>query len=251
MADGKDRLEPSRRRLVLDTLGIAVSATGFGFVYGLAARSAGLSPLEVLAMSLLVFAGGAQFAAIGYIQTGVAWPLIVLLTGFVNARHVLYASVLAPYLADQPRRMRAAMAHVLDDETFALSMAHFRRIGRADVTGYWIAGIGGTFVPWIAAGLLGATVAGDIPDPGRLGLDVIFPAAMAGLCLGLITGRAEVVGAIVGALGGVGVGLVLSPAAGVVAAGILGPSAGMLLKENDQTKPEVSDPSEARGASRR
>jgi hypothetical protein len=84
-----------------------------------------------------------------------------------------------------------------------------------------------------------------------LGLDVIFPAAMAGLCLGLITGRAEVVGAIVGALGGVGVGLVLSPAAGVVAAGILGPSAGMLLKENDQTKPEVSDPSEARGASRR
>jgi 4-azaleucine resistance transporter AzlC len=250
VADGKDQLQSSRRRLILDTVGIAVSAAGFGFVYGLAARAAGFSAFDVLAMSLLVFAGGAQFAAIGYIQTGASWPLIVLLTAFLNARHLLYASVLAPYLADQPRKMRAAMAHVLDDETFALSMAHFRRLGRADVTGYWIAGIGGTFVPWIAAGLLGATVAGDIPDPTRLGLDVIFPAAMAGLSLGLITGRAEFIGAVVGALSGVGVGIVFSPAAGVVAAGIFGPTVGMLFREDDQATPVLSDPNGARGASR-
>jgi predicted branched-subunit amino acid permease len=52
-------LRASRRRVVLDSLGIAVSAAGFGFVYGLAARSAGFSPIEASAMSLIVFAGAA------------------------------------------------------------------------------------------------------------------------------------------------------------------------------------------------
>ncbi len=52
-----ESLHSSRRRLIFDTLGIAVSASGFGLVYGLAARAAGLSVVEVAAMSALVFAG--------------------------------------------------------------------------------------------------------------------------------------------------------------------------------------------------
>ncbi len=48
--DTEQALKASRRRLVFDTLGIAVSAGGFGLVYGLAARSAGLSTAEVAAM---------------------------------------------------------------------------------------------------------------------------------------------------------------------------------------------------------
>lgn len=70
LRDGAETLRGSRRRLVFDTLGIAVSAGGFGLVYGLAARSAGLSTVEVAAMSALVFSGGALFAALGYIAAG-------------------------------------------------------------------------------------------------------------------------------------------------------------------------------------
>src|SRR5688572_19634629 len=44
----------------MDALGIAVAAIGFGFVYGLAAREAGFSPIEVFAMSTIVFGGGAR-----------------------------------------------------------------------------------------------------------------------------------------------------------------------------------------------
>ena len=40
------------------------------------------------------------------------------------------------------------MAHVLTDESFALSLVHFRRLGVADGRGYWIAAIGGVFIPW-------------------------------------------------------------------------------------------------------
>ena len=91
------------------------------------------------------------------------------------------------------------MAHVLTDEAFALAIAHFRRLGRADERGYWIAAIGSTFIPWNLATLAGVRLGGQIPDPARLGLDVIFPAAMVGLAVGLITGRRELVAAIVGA----------------------------------------------------
>jgi len=146
-----------------------------------------------------------------------------VLTAFVNARHFLYATVLAPYFADCSRVLRLAMAHLLDDETFALSLAHFRRIGQADVKGYWIAAIGGTFLPWTLATIVGVTIAGQIPDPRRAGLDVIFPAAMAGLAVGLVSGRSELVAAVVGAGVAVVVSLMWSPAAGILAGGLSGP----------------------------
>lgn len=218
----------SRRRLRLDGLGIIASVSGFGLVYGLAARAAGFSPLEASAMSVLVFAGAAQFAAIGYVLGGFSWLGVVLLTAFLNARHFLYGAALAPYLADRPRPVRALMAHVLTDEAFALSIAHFRRIGRGDPSGYWWAAIVTVFIPWNVATLVGVIVGGQIPDPTRYGLDVIFPAAMAGLAVGLIAGRRELVAAIVGAVVGVAVGLVWEPAAGIMAGGLLGPIAGLV-----------------------
>lgn len=89
-------LAASRRRLMVDGLGILVSAGGFGLVYGLTARTAGFSPVEAGAMSVLVFAGAAQFAAVGYVAGGFPWLAVVLLTGFLNARHFLYAAALAP-----------------------------------------------------------------------------------------------------------------------------------------------------------
>ena len=50
-AERSTPLEVSRRRVITEAAGIAVSAMGFGFVYGLAARDAGFSPIEAMAMS--------------------------------------------------------------------------------------------------------------------------------------------------------------------------------------------------------
>lgn len=230
VAPGRATLAESRRRLLLDSLGIMVSAGGFGLVYGLSARTAGFSPVEASAMSILVFAGASQFVAIGYVLGGLAWLEIVALTAFLNARHMLYAAALAPYLTDQPRWQRALMAHALTDEAFALAIAHFRRIGRADVRGYWMGAIISTFIPWNIATLVGVTIGSSIPEPERFGLDVIFPAAMGGLAIGLITGRRELVAAITGAVVGVGVGLAWDPSAGIIAGAVIGPLAGMAAR---------------------
>lgn len=198
-------------------------------MFGLSAAKAGFSVVEAMAMSVIVFAGAAQFAAVGYIASGLAWPGIIVLTALLNARHLLYSAALAPYLRDVPAARRAAMAHLLTDEAFALSISHFRRLGRADERGYWIAAVAVVFIPWNLATLAGVILGAQIPEPARLGIDIIFPAAMIGLAVGLMTGRRELVAAITGAGVAVVVSLLTSSAVGIVIGGLVGPVAGLLV----------------------
>ncbi len=221
--------------------GIVASAAGFGVVFGLTARGAGFSLVEAVAFSTIVFAGASQFAAAGMVAAGFGWPAIVLLTGLVNARHALYAAALAPWLRGQLRRERAVMAHVLTDEAFALSLLHFRRLGFADRRGYWLAAIGGVFIPWNIATLVGYLGGQVIPDPSVVGLDIVFPAAMAGLAVGLATGRREAVALAAGVAIAVAVGLLVDPRVGVVAGGLLGPAAGLAVPRRDRDVPEPDE----------
>jgi 4-azaleucine resistance transporter AzlC len=239
----------ARRRLLLDSAGIAVSAGAFGLVFGLAARNAGYSPLEASAMSTIVFAGAAQFAAVGYVAAGLPWPGIVLLTFFLNARHLLYSASLAPRLRHRPRLERAAMAHLLTDEAFALATAHFARLGRVDVRGYWIGAIVATFIPWNIATIAGALLGGVLPDPYRLGLDIVFPAAMLGLAAGLIAGRRDIVAAGAGAVIGVAASLAVGPGPGIIIGGLVGPLVAMALPAGGRaSRPGAGDPSAGSGA---
>jgi predicted branched-subunit amino acid permease len=67
-------------------------------------------------------------------------------------------------------------------------------------------------------------------DPARLGLDVVFPAAMGGLALTLATGRPEVAAALAGGTLAVAGGIVVGPAASIVVGGLLAPIAGILVE---------------------
>jgi 4-azaleucine resistance transporter AzlC len=223
----------ARRDLVLASLGFAASGVGFGLVYGLAAREAGFSVIEATSMSVFVLAGAAQFAAVGLIADGAGWPSIVLLTALLNARHLLYSAAMAPWLGGRSRLERAAMAHVLTDETFALSLAHFQRLGRVDVVGFWLAA-GFDSLSWpvfTAVGVIGGQL---IPDPARLGLDVVFPAAMGGLAVKLATDRPAIAAAIAGAALAVVGGIVVGPAISIVVGGFLAPIAGLLIEREGE-----------------
>ena len=108
-------------------------------------------------------------------------------------------------------------------------MAHFRRIGRTDERGYWISALVFTFLPWNLATLAGVVLGGQIPDPSRFGIDVIFPAAMIGMAVTLIAGRRELVAAMAAVAIGVPVALAISPAVGIVVGGLGGPAIGLLV----------------------
>ena len=156
-------------------------------------------------MSVIAFAGASQFAAVGYVAAGLPWLPIIVLTFFLNARHLLYSASLAPRLRARRRSsQRAAMAHVLTDEAFALAATHFHRVGRTDVPGLLDRrGARRCSSPGTSRRSPAYLLGGAIPDPAVFGLDMVFPAAMAGLAVGLMTGRREVVAAGAGAAIGV------------------------------------------------
>lgn len=231
-----------------DGLAIAAYALPVGLVFGLTALQARYSMLDVLANSTIVLAGGAQFAAAGLVKDGASWLAIAGVTALVNARHLLYSAAMAPYTARAPRRERAVMAHFLTDETFALALAHFRKIGRFDRRGYWMAAMA-IFVPWTVGSCLGYLVAGAV-DTNRLGLDVAFPAAMAGLSLGMVSGRRDVAAALGAVALAVPVGLVAGAAVGLVAGAVLGPFFGLAVPPSvneGSSAPEMPEPSAQAG----
>lgn len=233
-------LQQARRRLAVDMLGIIVSASAFGFVFGLSAAEHGhYSLIEAIAMSTLLFAGAAQFAGVSLVASGAPWPAIVLLTGLLNIRHVLYAAALAPWFQSVPRVKRVVAAHLLTDEAFALSLAHFRRLGRMDLGGYWMAGIISTFIPWNLATIAGFLGGQLIESPEKYGIDVVFPAAMAGLAVGLVTGRREVVAVAAGIAISLVVAIAWDPRIAVVVGGLLGPLAGLAMPGAAEPPPEA------------
>ena len=114
--------------------------------------------------------------------------------------------------------------------------------GVADRRGYWLAAIGGVFIPWNLATLLGYLGGQAVPDPRLLGLDVVFPAAMAGLAVGLATGRREVVALAAGVVDRRSSSASPSiPRVGVVAGGLLGPAVGLAVPRRDRDVPEPDE----------
>jgi predicted branched-subunit amino acid permease len=79
-------------------LPLLVGVSPFGMIYGVLALGAGISAGAAQAMSVIVFAGSAQFVITQLIGQGTPWGVIVLTAFVVNVRHVLYSVSIAPHL---------------------------------------------------------------------------------------------------------------------------------------------------------
>lgn len=162
----------------------------FGLAYAVLARSAGLSVLETQSLSVLVFAGSAQFSAVGLFGAGAAGLEIVLTTLLLNVRHVLYGIALGRTIPLAPRR-RPVAAYFLTDEAFGVAAASGTRS-----FGFLLGTELSLFATWNAATLCGALLGSAIPDPTELGLDLVFPLAFVALLVPLLRTRVELVVAV-------------------------------------------------------
>lgn len=97
----------------------------FGMLFGATAVEVGFGPAQATAMSVFIFAGAAQMAAVELLQADAVMP-VVLATAFVlNLRYVVYSASLAPSVRDLPLRWRAVMGYGLFDVNYALAAATF------------------------------------------------------------------------------------------------------------------------------
>ncbi len=163
----------------------------FGLAYAVTARDAGLSIVETQALSVLVFAGSAQVSAAGLFATGAGALSIVLTTLLLNVRHVLYGVSLTRAIPLTRSQVPAA-AYFLTDEAFGVTTAAGGRTFR-----FLLGTELSLFLTWNLATLVGAVSAAAIPDPERLGVDVVFPLAFLALLVPLVRGRIELVVALV------------------------------------------------------
>ena len=73
---------------------ICLGYVPIGMAFGVLAQKAGLTPLQIGLMSIMVFAGSAQFIAVSMLTGGASVPAIITTTFVVNLRHVLMSSAL-------------------------------------------------------------------------------------------------------------------------------------------------------------
>jgi 4-azaleucine resistance transporter AzlC len=145
-------------------------------------------------MSVLIFAGGAQFLAVGLLAAGN--PIAAVLAGLLlNARHLPFGLVVADTIG--PRwRDRLVGSHIMTDETVAFALAEPDPAARRKI--YWT--VGATlFVTWNTGVLLGALLGGATGDPDALGLDAAFPAGLIALILPSLRDRETRLAALTGA----------------------------------------------------
>ncbi len=152
---------------------ICLGYVPIGMAFGVLAQKAGLSPVQIGLMSILVFAGSSQFIAVSMLSAGASAPAIIATTFVVNLRHVLMSSALAVYLRAAHRGLLAVYAYGVTDESFAVNLPRFRarnwRLPQALVVNQaanltWFVstvagGIGGRFIPERALGIDYALIA--------------------------------------------------------------------------------------------
>jgi 4-azaleucine resistance transporter AzlC len=168
-------------------VGLLCAADGLvGLSFGAITVGAGLPVWLPVLLSLVVFAGAAQFVFVGILAAG-GNPLAAALTGLlVNARHVPFGFAVADVLSGS-RAARFAGSHLMVDETVAFALAERDPARRRAV--YWAVGTG-LFVCWNAGALLGAAGGGAVEDTDALGLDAAFPAVLLALVLPSLRERA-------------------------------------------------------------
>ncbi len=197
-----------------------------GVSFGATSVGGGLAWWVPVALSVLVFAGGSQIAAVGVVLAGGS-PLAAVLAGAVlNTRLLPYGFAVADVVgspdvagdagvAGDAACWRARVAviaarllagrwlrqlagtHVITDESVAFALRHSDPARRRSA--FWACGVG-LFVIWNLSVLLGVALGSTVRDTNAFGLDATFPAVMLALALPTLTSRSIRIAAGAGAV---------------------------------------------------
>ena len=139
--------------------------------FGVVAHQSGLPDFAAIAMSFVVFAGSAQFAAVAIIGAGGSLGAALIAAALMNSRFLAMGVALAPSLPGGPLR-RAAQGQAVVDASWAMAL---RSDGSFDR--YFLFGATAPqYLTWCLGTVIGVLGAGVIGNTDRFGLDAVFPA---------------------------------------------------------------------------
>ncbi|GHB56161.1 branched-chain amino acid ABC transporter permease [Streptomyces viridiviolaceus] len=191
---------------LLRDVGLVSVAGGIvGVSFGAIAVAGGLPVWVPVLMSLVVYAGSAQFSAVGVLLAG-GGPVAAAVTGLLlNTRTAAFSLAVAETIG-RGRVARLLGAHLVTDETVAFALAQPDPARRR--AAFWLSGVG-LFAVWNTGVLLGALAGSALGDTATYGLDAAFPAVLVALVLPALRGDAGLRRA---ALPGAALALAVTPA---------------------------------------
>ncbi len=166
----------------------AVLAQSFGVV----ATDVGVPAVAAVVMSAVVFAGSAQFAAIGILAAGGGIGAATAAAALMNSRFVPMGFALGPSL--QGSRLRRTLeGQAVVDSSWAMAANGDGSFDRLYLFGH----TGVQYVGWVLGTALGVVV--PALDARALGLDAVFPAFFLTILAGELRGGGRTGVALTGA----------------------------------------------------
>ena len=207
---------------------ICLGYIAIGLAFGVIAGKAGLRPLEIGLMSLLVYAGSSQFIAAAMIGDGAGFLPVVLTAFTVNLRHLLMSSSLSVHLQNLRSAWIGIFAYGVTDESFALNMARFR-----EGNWNWRAAIvvnQTTNLTWIASTIAGG-IGGQFIPAGVFGLDYALIAMFLCLLVFQLERRLHIIVALISGMLAVVIALHVPGNYHIIAASVVAATAGLGLRK--------------------
>lgn len=206
---------------------ICLGYVPIGMAFGVLAQKAGLSAVQIGLMSIMVFAGSAQFIAVSMMTAGASVPAVIATTFVVNLRHLLMSSALAVYLGGAHRGLLALYAYGVTDESFAVNLPRFNTgswsLSRALVVNH------AANLTWFFSTVAGGIGGSFIPE-GALGIDYALIAMFICLLVYQIKHLVHILTSVIAGLTAVGLALIIPGNTYIIIASVTAATAGVIVQ---------------------
>jgi 4-azaleucine resistance transporter AzlC len=213
------RTSPAARAGARAAVPFALAGFVVAVSFGISARAAGMPAAAAIAMSAIVYAGSAQFAAVAILAQGGSVLAAVLAAVLMNARYVAMGLALGPSLKGGPVR-RALEGQTVVDASWAMANRGNGRFDRHTLFG----STAPQYVTWQTGTIIGVIAGGALLGPHgamALGIDVVFPAFFLALLVNELRDAEATAVAIGGAITAVVLGLLAPAGVGILAASLI------------------------------
>jgi 4-azaleucine resistance transporter AzlC len=216
---------------VVDILPLALATVPWGVLCGSLAINVGLTPLQAQLMSLLVFAGAAQLAAVTIIGAVGSLSSIFSSTFVISSRHLLYSAVFRDHVRNSSLGLRCSIAFFLTDEMFAVTCAYMEKHKMFSPIYALSSGI--TFyIIWNMSTFAGIFAGQYIPNLEHLGLEFAIAATFIAIVIPAITDKSTLISVISSGVSAVVLSIFMKDYA-LIMATFIGMLCGYLTKDKE------------------
>lgn len=155
---------------VKDCIPTLLGYISIGLAFGVVGSASGLSVLEIALLTILIYAGSAQFIFCALLLTNSPASAIIVTIFIVNLRHLLMSLTIAPHFTHYSMLRNVGFGTLLTDETFGVAVTKQMQTGK--LYGKWMDGLNITaYLFWILSCVAGAFLGKWVANPEKWGLD--------------------------------------------------------------------------------